>query len=388
MQIIFMGTQLMRWRLFYSILGGILMLVACAPGAMALSPCDFAPAKSLLVQGNAQGAFQLYDDPHRDDRDNLATGNIEASFTHLRDTESFGYRVDGHAKAEFLAAGADVELRGAGSAKQFISGDRFLLGAVDMNGKFGWETAPSLPLDIDLTGGLGIGRFRDVTPLAKAIRIQNTFLDQGILQGPFTDDKLQELAKILSKQDMSLPEKIESLEAAMEATGLASGGSLGARALLQLEDIITGQGEARLCGWELQASVGLNLSELPPTEIHETLVLNWNYALVPDPVTQWTANARFASGFDLFSRYSVRASVAMGRRLAENLRVRASYSFTRDPVKEIITDRFIDKHQLTTTVFFQVTNRLSLTINGELGHETGFEQLSRRLDIQLSYGIF
>jgi hypothetical protein len=378
----------MKRRIVKAIFSGILVWVAMVRPVAALSPCDFSPEESRLTQLNAQGAFQFYDDPNKDNHDSTFTGNVEANFTWLRDSALIGYRLDGTAQAEFDPGKSFTKIQSTGGFKRFISGDQFFVGATDLSGTIDLSPKFSAPLVADVTMGMGTGRFRDVTPLAKAIRLQNTFLDEGVLQGPLTDDKLQEVAQILGLQGPTLAERIDRLEKAIEVTDLPAGGNLGARALLEMEDLISSQGEARLCGWEFQASGGLNLNNLPPTDIHGTLVLNWNYALVPDPVTQWTASARLDTGFSLFSRYSLRASVSKVQRLTDNLRVRFTYDFSRTPAKNPNNSTFIDRHQFTGTLFFQLTNQLSLSVNGELAHETGYEEMSKRLSIQLNYDIF
>ena len=302
-----------------------------------------------------------------------------------------GYRLEGSGHTQFNFKNVqDFTLWGTGSFKRFIRGDYFVLGAGDVNASLAVPQTSSeqleLPIDFDTTAGGGVGRFRDVTPLAKAIRIQNTFLDEGVLLGPFTDEKLQEIARTLSDQDYSLAERIQQLETAIEETGLTAEGNLGARALLELEGIIESQSEARLCGWELQASVGLTFGGFPPTSIRETFVLNGNFAFVTDPVTQWTGGLRFNTTSDLFSDYSVRASLSLARRLSDNLRTKAAVTFTRDPVRE--ATGFTDRWQFTTNAFFQISNKISITLGGEVIHETGYEEISRRVSLQFTYDIF
>lgn len=378
----------MKRRIVKVFFSGILIWVAMFRPVAALSPCDFSPEESFLTQLDAQGAFQFYDDPKKDNLNNTFTGNVEANFTWLRDSALIGYRVDGSAQAEFNPGKSFTKIQSTGGFKLFIAGDQFIVGAADLSGTIDLAPEFTTSMIVDVTGGMGLGRFRDVTPLAKAIRLQNTFLDEGVLQGPLTDDKLQEVAQILGFHGLTLAERIERLGKAIEVTGLPAGGNLGPRALLEMEDLISAQGEARLCGWEFQASGGLNLNNLPPTDAHGTLVLNWNYAIVPDPVTQWMASARLDTSLSLFSRYSVRASVSKVQRLSDNLRVRFTYDFSRTPAKDPDIPTFIDRHQFTGTIFFQLTNQLSLSINGELAHETGYEEMSKRLSIQLNYDIF
>ena len=379
-------------RVAFVVILASLVLLSLVQPAEALSPCEFAPASSNYLQFNVKGDFQWFDDSFIDERDSIPpTGTIEANFTRLIDESEIGYRIDGSGHAQGTLDGfQEFQLWGAGGFKRFLSGDQFILGAADLSASLdvpkGIGDSLELPVDLEITAGGGIGRFKDVTPLSKAIRLQNSFLDTGVLLGPFTDEKLHEIAQILSIQGTGLAERIEALERVIEETGMAADGNLGARALLELESIIESQAEARLCGWEAQASVGLDIKNLPPSEISETLVLNWNYAVVPDPVTQITAGVRLSTGLDFLTEYALRASASLARRLSDNLRARASYTITREPAKPQIG--FIDRHHLTMTFFLQLSKQMSLTINGEFIHATGYEERSRRISAQLSYDIF
>jgi hypothetical protein len=210
-------------------------------------------------------------------------------------------------------------------------------------------------------------------------------LDLGALEGPLTDETLQALAQELGRNDLSLADKITDLEKLIEGTRLVAGGSLGARALLQMEEIITSQEEARLCGWEIRITIGLKVSDLSRPQLSEALVVNWNYALVPDPVSQWVASARLDSDSKLLAHYSLQASVNYGRRIRDNWRVRVDYTFTRD---RSAPSAALDRHRLSGTMILQLSPGLSLTVSGGLIYETGYERPASNLAVQFSYDIF
>jgi len=376
------------------------MIAFMSQSVLAINPCDFFPAKSNVSEFNIKGDLQWYDDPFYDNRESANTGSIEANYARLRDEPGempshggYAYQFDGSGHAQFnFKRIQEFNLYGNGDYKRFVSENHhFVLGAGDFSASLdvnsGIMGEPfEVPTDLDITVGGGIGRFRDVTVLSKAIRIQNSFLDQGILLGPFTDEKLQEIAGILSEQGISLADRIQALESSIEETGLTAEENLGAKELLELEQIIEAQSEARLCGSELQASVGLSLNGIPPSHIRETLVLEGNITLVTDPVTQWAGVVRISTSLDFLSDYAIRSSLSLARRLSENLRIRAGYTFTRDPDR--LNIGFTDRHQFSTTAFFQISNQISITLGGELIHETGYEEISRRISVQFNYDIF
>ncbi len=359
-----------------------LLLTAIAAPAAALPLCDFTPAESHLTKLSFQGNFQLVADPSQQDHPRPITGTFQGSFMELMDSPLFGYRLEGTGRLGLSPTGVEPWLSGTGSFKRYFREDLFNVGALDL------ESSPKAPLVADLTGGLGRGRFRDVTPLAKATRIQNSLLDQGVLQGPFSGDTLQELAKRLSQPGVPLGELMEGLEELIEATELVTGGELGAEALLRIEEIATSGEEARLCGWEVQSSVGLEVSGFPPSQLSEAFVVSWDYALVPDPVSQWTASARFVSGLQLLADYSLQASLFYGRRIRENWKVRLRYLFTRDRARNSSSTDPFDRHQLSGTMLLQLSPEVSLTVNGELIQEAGYRWPSTNITIQFGYEVF
>jgi hypothetical protein len=357
----------------------LLLLATVATRAAALPPCAFTPAESYLTQFNIRGSFQSVESQSSEDRVGALTGSLQVNFSQLADSALFGYRLDGKARLDQGSTGLDFQASGAGNLKRYLRGDVFGVGALD------FASASKSPLEVDLTGGLGLGRFRDVTPLAKAIHIQNMLLDLGALEGPLTDETLQALAQELGRNDLSLADKITDLEKLIEGTRLVAGGSLGARALLQMEEIITSQEEARLCGWEIRITIGLKVSDLSRPQLSEALVVNWNYALVPDPVSQWVASARLDSDSKLLAHYSLQASVNYGRRIRDNWRVRVDYTFTRD---RSAPSAALDRHRLSGTMILQLSPGLSLTVSGGLIYETGYERPASNLAVQFSYDIF
>lgn len=361
----------------------VLLLIAVAtPAAARLPLCDFTPAESHLTELTFQGNLQLVADPSQQDHPRPITGTLQGTFLALMDSPLFGYRLEGKGDLSLSPTGIDPRLAAASSFKRYFDEDLFNVGALDI------ESSSTAPLVADLTGGLGRGRFRDVTPLAKATRIQNSLLDQGALQGPFSGETLQALANELSQPGVSLGELMEQLEKLIEATGLVTGGELGAEALLRIEEITTSGEEARLCGWEVQVSVGLEMSGFPPARFSEAFVVSWDYALVPDPISQWTVSARLVSGFGLMADHSLQTSIFYGRRIGEDWRVRLNYLFTRDRIGDSNSAAAPDRHQLTGTMLLQLSRGLSLTVNGELIQETGYRWPATNLAIQFGYEVF
>ena len=362
-------------------------LTAClviGPGIQAAisTPCDYLPAESRLKNLNLQGSLQWLDDPFLSDTYDVLAGGLSADFVRLFESLSFGYRLEGKVDLSFSAAAFSLELNAGSNFKWYVRGDTFAIGAVDT--RYG-ETEG---MGLDITGGLGYGRFRDVTPLSRAIRIQNMLLDERFLLAPLTDEVLQTMARTLGRVDVALPDKIVTLEGLLLETGLVQGGDLGARGLFLLEEIANAPVEARLCGWDMQFRLGVAARGFPSAQISEAVVLSGNYAIVPDPVSQFQASARYLTRLTDLDRYFLEGSLFYGRRFRENWRIRAGYDLSLDCLWDEVDEALEYDHSVWFSFLGQLSANLSVAIGGELSYQTGDEELTKSLTVQFSYDVF
>ena len=358
----------------------LLLILTASTVATGQSPCAFTPAESHFAHVDLQASFQWFEDQFSPPHTSASTGTLLVNATEIYDSAASGYRLDGKCQASTGPTGVNATLSGSGDLKSYLEkGDTFTIGALTLH------YVLSQGLEGELTGGLGIGRFRDVTPLAKAIRIQDRFLDEGILLGPIPAGRLQTLAQVIDAVDLSSSARLTAIEQEIVATGLTQGDALGARALTEIEDVLASTEEARLCGWEVQARAGLAVSAVPEPRLSEAIAFSWHYAAVPDPVSQWQASADWVSGLALLDRYSLAGSISYSRRIGDALRVRGSYDLSRDLLWNTSHTTPFDHHELQATLISQLSAQLSLTVSLQFVLETGYEQPTKTLSVQLSY---
>ncbi len=330
---------------------------------------------------STQGSLQWYDDAYADDRDSSLSGGALADFQHLYASGSFGYRLE--ANAELVLRPEDLQLEAgfSGDFKRYVRDDVFTVGAIELFGDIadGFEAS--------VTGGLGVGRFRDVTPLAKAIKVQNAFLDMGILLAPLEEAVLLEVAQTLGEVGSTQDEKIAQVEQLLLATGLVKDDEIGARGLLRLEEIVTSLEEARLCGWDVQARVGVTASAWPFEGLVDTGVLDWNWAAVPTPVWQWVAGATLKARPTRWDHYIAEFKFSTSRRLRETWRVRADYQFSYDHHWGAADGDPTVDHRLRASLLADIAANFSVSLTSQIGYETGDEEPTAMLTIHLAYDI-
>jgi len=344
-----------------------------------LSICDYTPPESRVTSLSFQGNLQWYDGPFLDDRTRVLSATASAEYELLYSSDASGHRIDAFTELRGDESGWSFALRGDSDLKAFWSGDTFGLAAFGVDASNGG-------LEADLTAGLGIGRFRDVTPLAQATRIQNRLLDLGVLLAPLESDALLGLARILGDVDSTEDERTVALAEHLISTGLVKDGDLGVRALLAIEEILGSPEGGRLCGRDVQARVGLSATVMPDMLIATTGVVLYNFAIVPDPVSQLTSSgsckARLARLEELYGELGATYS----RSLVAGWTARASYRLTYDHGWSH-PDEIEVGHVLAGSLTTQVLGSIGLSLAGELRYVTGDEEITSLLTVHLTYDL-
>ncbi len=366
----------------------ILLFVVASLGALAtsaqaqsvLSICDYTSPESRVVSLSLQGNFQWYDGPYLDDRARVVSLATSADYSLLYASETVGHQLDVTASLRGDQSSWSFTLSGDGDLKSFWRGDAFGLAAFGVDASDG-------SLEVDLTAGLGTGRFRDVTPLAKAIQIQNDLLDLGILLAPLENGPLLALAQTIGEAGSTQDEKTSALAAQLVATDLVKDNELGVRGLLAIEQIIASTEGGRVCGRDVQGRIGLSATMMPTVSIATTGVLLFNYALAPDPVSQLTSNASCKVHLAHPDELSAELDLSYSRRLPEGWTARSTYRLTYDH-RWTHPDQTQVGHVLTASLTTQVLGSVGLSLAGELRHFTGDEEITSLLTIHLTYDIF
>lgn len=343
---------------------------------LVLSVCDYAPPESHVSTLDLQGSFSWYDGPFADDRSRSLAASFVADYGGLDTSESFAQQLDLLVDVRRKTSGWTAELGGDGSMLAFWENDTFAVGAL------GFDATSEVRLEADLSAGIGVGRFRDVTPLAQAIRMQNALLDLGELLAPLSNVTLLDLAAILGEVGPSDDERIVRIAERLLATDLTPGEDLGVRALLEIDRLLTEPESSRLCGGDLQARVGVSAALLPDVRLSATGILLGRYALVPDPVSQFDALAEAKIRLTDPSQMILAADASYARRLPDGWTARATYRldldrFWTDPAETTWA------HALSSSLTTQVFGGVGLSLVANAEYRTGDEELTLSVGLHL-----
>jgi len=310
-----------RTVLFLGIIGLVLGLGA---SAVAIGLCSYVSPETNLQSLGLSMSYHYFDD--------WATPGVEASgglagleYNLLYDSLDFGYTVT--ANAELLLANF-VPVSGladaAGTYRWYFAEDApvFGFGGIEASVASG-QLQPA----IYVNAGVGYGRFSDVTPLAKALKIEKELLKVDAIPGPLGDSALMEIAQVIgSSEYASTNDQIADVVNKIQAT---SGVALNPRQVLKVEDLILATGDVRHCGWAVQAGVGYQLVDPYNNPRTFLITASADAAFAPNPDGQILFHAGLSGPLNIVEQNTLRLRASYSYVLSETTSLRTTYTVLR-----------------------------------------------------------
>ncbi len=307
------------------ILGVVILLLAFGVQGWGLSICEYRSPKTALIDARLSFGYRYYDDANTVGVD-VNSGRLAFDYDQVFDSPNYGFSLGGAAELTlngFLPTG----WLGQGAATfRYYPMEKALLFAF---GGLEASLATGQPQPgVDVRVGIGIGRFSDVTPLAKAITIEEELLDLGAFVDPLADDVLLAIAGAIGRriEYESLKELVAGIESLIEGV---AGVGLDARALLTIEEVILLVGDDRRCGWAIQAGIGYEL--IDPYGGAQNVVVGGSAdaAFAFGPNDQLLFYASYSGPFDIMNENTLNASLSYEYALTEESTLIADYVLQR-----------------------------------------------------------
>lgn len=311
-----------------SVYVGVLVLLALLSFvAFGISLCSYRSPETLLTDAGLSFSYQFFDDPSSAAID-VSTGQIDFSLDRLRDTETYAFvgRLDGHVGLmNFRPSKWSGE--GAMSFRYYVSEELPLFGFGGLRS----ITATGQPqLGLEIRSGFGLGRFYDVTPLAKAMTIHRNLRLSKIIRTPLSDAVLLEIAQTIgglrTLEIETVTDAVAAIEASIEA---ATGVQLNARSLLMIEDVVRGTEPQRFCGLSAQAGLGYELLDPYGGSSSFLVVLSGDLAYASAPNNQLEGHVSFSGPFDLADENTLTGSFSYEMLITNSTSIETSYWFQR-----------------------------------------------------------
>jgi hypothetical protein len=352
----------------------------CVVGAWAQQPpssvCAYDPPESRVLDLMVQGAFEWYNAPSVMSEERTLSASFLAEFHALRSSATNAQQAEARAEARGSDSSWTLAVDGAGSLTTYLEEDLFGIAAL------GISTDTGRGAEIDLTAGVGTGRFRDVTPMARAIRVQNALLDVGQLLAPVGQARLGEMAQILGEVGPTDDDKLTRVADLLQETGLLPENDLSIRGWLAMEAALSSTEPSRLCGRDVQARLGATAVLGLDVSVSATGMLLARYAVVPDPVSQWSGDLEIRFRVARPEQMSIRGDVFYTRRIPDGWATRVGYRIEVDRRWREDDTSWV-QHELTARLSTRVLGNVGLSLVGELGHQTGDDKLTLSLSLRL-----
>jgi hypothetical protein len=345
--------------------------------------CGYTPPRSEFRDLKLSANYRYYNDQFKDDRDNVNSGSLRASFARFLDAPSFGLSQQANLKLDMTKEAFNYQAEGSVNWRAYVEQTNFF-------GFAGMESQGATVFKnpgVRASAGVGYGRFKDVTALSKALKIQERLVGLKALSAPLPADALFELADTIGRrlEFSDVASLVQRLEEVIEASGFVPQGQLGAIALLRIEEIVNETADEKLCGWELRLGGGYELLD-PQGGNRDWLTLaSFEYALAPAPRSQFKSSFRFSSSLALLEDYVLVAQASYSFRISETIDTQTSYNFVR--TKPNMRSP-LDIQSIDLRLTFQVQANLNLALQLEFTLASDFEEWTQGLTITANYDLF
>jgi len=359
----------------------VALLTTVAPAVFAIPLCEYRSPKTDLADLSIGFAYQYYNNPFGVEERDVNEGQFSVEYVRLYDRPEFGFDIAFRNKMSISVLDVSSHTTSAdGNYKRYFAaeGDSFAFAGATARSSSSFES-----LGLSVGFGVGVGRFVDVTPLARATRIDEYLVARGSLVNHLHPVDLQILADEIGSVRTydSLATLVEAVQDVLEGSGSVRLGGLDALDISEITRLIQEEGFSRYCGWDLK--IGLGYEILDPSGGKNDLLVTggFNYAFATTPNEQFLVQGSFSGWPSFLETNRIDVTVAYDVILSDLLALTAAYDFSRETWVSEPTD--INRILLDATLKPLSTAEVTLGVVFE--HRPYYTEWE--VDVQLSIGI-
>jgi hypothetical protein len=359
-----------------------LVLVGFSVGALAIPLCEYRSPQTDLSDLIISFSYQYHNNPYGLEDYDVSRGKFAVEFVRLYDEPTFGFDVSLH--NEMLISVFDVSTYSAvadGSYKRYFSSEKahFAFAGVSARSSSSYE---ALGLTINL--GIGYGRFVDVTPLAKATRIDTFLVKRGSLHESLHPVDLQILADEIESLTSyeSLADLLTTVQEIIEDSGrVARVGGLDALDISEITQLIQDDSYSRYCGGDIKVGLGYELLD-PSGEENDLLITGaFNYAFATSPNVQFLVQGSFSGAPAILETNRVDVTASYDYLITGFCVLKLTYVFSRETWVGVPTDI----HKLTFDLAIEPLETAAVVLGVEFEHRPYYLEWS--VDVRLSISM-
>ena len=340
--------------------------------------CDYRSPKTDLSDLTLDFSYQYHNDPYGLETRDISQGQFGIDYVRLFDIPEYGFDV--LFENTMTVSDEDVSVYAVtadGNYKRYFSAERdfFAYTGASLRSSSSFER-----LGLSFNLGVGCGRFTDVTPLAKATRIDDYLAKRGSLTDHLHPVDLQILALEIGSAASfeSLAALLSVIQEVIENSGLVRLGGLDALDISEMTRFIQEEGFSRYCGWDLKIGLGYELLD-PSGGDNDLLFLGaFDYALATTPKAQLLVQGSFSGPPEITTTNRVDITGSYDYFISNFLSVSASYNFSR----ETWVGEPTDIHHIVLGLILSPVETANVVVGVSLEHRPYFLEWS--VDVQLS----
>ncbi|MCD6128783.1 hypothetical protein J7J35_03640 [Candidatus Bipolaricaulota bacterium] len=284
--------------------------------------CGYKTPETFVQDLDVSFYYRHYDDPATAELD-ISSGRLLVDYNLLKDSPSLGYAFGGAGELSLVGLGfGGIAGQASGTVRRYFAEGLpyFAFGGLESS----WASGFPQP-GVEVRAGLGYGHFTDVTPMAKAYRIEAKLLSLGAITASLSDATILSIAEEIGRmaEFADLTDLISEIEAKIEEE---TGATLDAKALLAIEDIIKETGKERYCGYAVQIGLGYELLDPQGGARDFLLTLSADGALAPEPGSQFLVRASLSGPYQIMEQHTLTLSASYDYQLTDTTSFTAEYS--------------------------------------------------------------
>jgi len=288
--------------------------------AFGMNLCQYQAPTTNLLRGEAAFTYHYFEDPSTPGPD-INAGKFTLSGEWLVDSPVHGVGLSFSGEFNLLGlalASMSTEVSGTFREYPFPSLSYFVFGGLEGT----LDSRQPRPW-LEARSGVGYGRFTDVTPLVRALRIEEKLLQRGVLLASFRESTLLRLAQEIGRSQMY--SSTSDLAAALAKIIAAEANvNLDPRSVLLVEEVLEETGLDRYCGWAVQFGFGYVISRPQPGSAL-TFNLSLQGAMTPDPRSQILFKSDLSAPYQVFEEYTWNLSASYTYQVNEGTNFSAQY---------------------------------------------------------------
>jgi len=363
----------------WAAMGVAILLVAIGPVSSAIPLCDYSSPRTSLSDLNISFSYQYHQDPYGLTDRNIDEGQLHIDYTRHFDAPDFGYDAavtnDMNISALSLSSFA---MSGQGNLKWYFNpkAPYFALAGATAKSASTYQT-----IGLFAKLGIGYGRFTDVTPLAKAMEIDDYLVSHGSITHHLEAIDLQSIAHEIDNIGTypSIADLLSALREIVESSGVAKPTGLDALDIYEMMQIVQDNSHPRYCGGSISAGLGYEIVNAQGEPRNVLATVTFNYAFTTTPQAQFLVQGTFSGAYDFLQTNQMSVQASYDYMISQILDVSAAYAFSRETYGGEPTDQ----HDISLKVDFTPISAATVSLELHFVHKPYYLKWSQDVSFQI-----